>query len=148
MTIEGEGKAGVGAAKRAGEEMLNLAGTYFVPLGGFAFGFFGAGPKLGGAWTLGDMIYNATVKASGSAPGQLSRVCDLVAGAVFGGLFIGAGLALWHAGNKMSWAGKIVLGFFGGFFSGWGTQQLAAGIGNSLNYNGWIDSSIRSTTGD
>lgn len=119
------------------EEGLDLAATYFAPLGGFGLGFFVAGPKLGGAWALSDVMYAAIEKTgAGNTNNNVSNACDIVGGAIFGGIFIGCGYAVWRSGSKSKWIGKGITGLVGGFLAGWGTYGLVTQIGSAAGNGG------------
>jgi hypothetical protein len=144
MTVEGEGRSALSGGKKAADEALDLVAEYFAPVGGVFTGFFLAGPKLGGAWLISDLVFVGAQKAGHAfSSGQVSQ---LVGGAVFGSLFIGAGFALWHATRKMKVIGKAVGGFFGGLFGGWGAWALINGIGGNIT-KGSIDTWVTSQTG-
>jgi len=130
--MTGETGAALAGGKKSMDEALNLATTYFAPVAGLGVGFFLAGPKLGGAWGLADLLYGAVSKTgAGNANNSVSNATDLVAGAIFGSIFIGGGYALYRSGHHSGWVMKGITGFFGGFFAGWGAHQLLAGIGNA-----------------
>lgn len=145
--MAGETASAVHAGKQSFDEVLDIVSKYFAPLGGVAAGFFFAGPNLGGAYTIGDLLWNGYTKAQpGDTPSTLGPICNFVGGAIFGTVFIGSGILLYRSGKSMAAFGQAICGFFGGLLAGWGAYALARGIGNSLN-KGWIDQGISDLVG-
>ncbi len=131
------------AAEDAAGEMMDVFADYIAPLIGLVVGWALAG-IIGGLATVGNFVYNAVGKVSGS---NATKIADLSAAGVMGGISAIAGGAFWSASTGKSaksikgWGSAIAKGLLR-FMAGVGFGAALSYVVNGVSGNfgeGWID---------
>lgn len=154
----GEGATAEASLKnleKAGEEgfkkVLEVFAEYIAPIVGLVLGW-ALGSQVGGVASVGNFIYGiAEPIAKGTDP---TRIADIAAGTIIGGIFVGLGAGLWSAGGsaKKSIAECVKMGllrFLAGVSFGIGANAFVAGLTGNVQ-EGWIDNlpdDIKTTAG-
>jgi hypothetical protein len=150
MTAEGQVATVAHAAEDAAGELMNVFADYIAPIIGLVVGWVLAG-VIGGLATIGNFVYNAVGKVSGA---NATKIADLSAAGVMGGISAIAGGAFWSASSGKSvkslksWGSAIAKGLLR-FMAGVGFGAAICYVVNGVSGNfseGWIDTMGSSIT--
>jgi len=125
MSVEGEGTAAAGAAKKGALGLLGVIAKWLAPLIGLLIGLAG-GKGVGGAWSIGHELDMAISPPNGNPANH--RWEDAVAGAIMFTIFGGLGAVMWHIPLDGHVILMMVTRFIAGLFFGIGVMLLILGL--------------------
>ncbi len=108
-----ETAAATHAVRETFDSTLHAIGRYVAPLVGAVAGFM-AGPVLGGARSIANMIWGTTGNGSGLSGASSNRIAGTLMALISGGI----GLVFWHMRKRGGVILELVGGLIGGFFMG------------------------------